>query len=558
MPLSAEAADAAFEAILAAVQEGRRAEALQLATAALAEGLDEPLVLLLAAEALEDEGRAPDAIALLRQASVIAPEEPEPWQRLAAALIRAGQDAEALPALDAALALRPDNLPLLLSAAAAAYRVGQLGTAEARYRRALLQAPQGVDALAGLAAVCARQDRPEEALALAGQALALRPGLPTAELAAGRAELLTAKVEAAGARMARLLADPALDAGSRIAALDLRAEAWDQADRTAEAFADYASRNALLRARHAAEFEHEAAGRRVDQARWLAASLAATDPAPWRATPGRDEAGARTARGHVFLLGFPRSGTTLLEKALAAHPAIATLEEVDHLGRIGAAWLGSAMALQALAHMSPEQARSAREAYWAGVRETLGGALPERVLVDKLPLHTLSLPVIAKLFPDARILFALRDPRDVVFSCFRRRFRMNAAMFEFLRLEDAAAYYDAVMHLAALCRDRLPLTLLEVRHEDVVGDVEATLRRVLGFIGLEWNPAVARLAARPGADPRTPSDMQLRRGLNAEGIGQWRRYADCLAPVLPMLAPWVARYGYEPCPQPAPPPAAGA
>ena len=182
----------------------------------------------------------------------------------------------------------------------------------------------------------------------------------------------------------------------------------------------------------------------------------------------------------------------------------------------------------------------------AGVRETLGGAPSDRVLVDKLPLHTLSLPVIAKLFPDARILFALRDPRDVVFSCFRRRFRMNAAMFEFLRLEDAAAYYDCVMRLAALCRERMPLALLEVRHEDMVGDFEATLRRVLGFIELDWNPAVAGFADRRGADPRTPSDVQLRRGLNAEGIGQWRRYAGPLAAVQRTLAPWVARFGYQP------------
>src|SRR5205823_4909072 len=95
-----------------------------------------------------------------------------------------------------------------------------------------------------------------------------------------------------------------------------------------------------------------------------------------------------------------------------------------------------------------------------------------RVFVDKLPMSTVALPVIARLFPQARILFARRDPRDVVFSCFRRRFGMNPVMFQFLTLDGAAAFYDAVMRLADLYRARLPLDLREVRYEAVVDGFE--------------------------------------------------------------------------------------
>ena len=214
------------------------------------------------------------------------------------------------------------------------------------------------------------------------------------------------------------------------------------------------------------------------------------------------------------------------------------------LARSGSSgWLTTA-ALDHLANLSPSEADAQRREYWRGVRGTLENDLSGKLVLDKLPLHTLALPVIAKLFPDARILFALRDPRDVVLSCFRRRFLINSAMFEFLRLADAARYYDRVMALAHLYRDILPLRLLEVRHEAMVAEFEAVVRGVLAFVGLEWDPVVGRFSENRRADPRTPSDIQLTRGLNAEGVGQWRRYGAQLAPVLPLLEPWVTRFGY--------------
>jgi hypothetical protein len=162
-----------------------------------------------------------------------------------------------------------------------------------------------------------------------------------------------------------------------------------------------------------------------------------------------------------------------------------------------------------------------------------------------MPLHTPALPLIAKLFPDARILFALRDPRDVVFSCFRRRFRINAAMFELLTLDGAAAYYDAVMGLAMIYRDKLPLKIHEVRHEALVAGFEGEARRVLAFLGAPWDPAVRDFAAQVRGTPRTPSAPQVARGLNADGVGQWRRYRTQLAPVGAILNPWAVRLGYE-------------
>ena len=544
--MSPETADAAFDEIVAAVTRGSRREAIRLAVAALAEGLDEPLVLLLAAESLDEQGHAPEALGLLHQAADIAPEEPDLWRRIGGILVRQGKLTEGLAALETALKLHPDFVEALIEAGVASFRLGGLTAAEAYFWRATGLAPGEAEPLAALAAIAARQRKPREARVLAERALVLQPDLVTAELAIGRADLVEGSAAEACARMTRLLSRVDLTEEHRVGALDLRAEAFDTLYRPGEAFADYEARNAILRRAYASRIEQEISERRIDQARRLVSYFSRTPAAPWRVGAGEDEIGARTVSGHAFLVGFPRSGTTLLEKVLAAHPGIVTLEEVDHLGQAGAHWLADTTALDSLADLGCPEADAARQAYWRSVNSTACGNLSGKLLLDKLPLHTLALAVIAKLFPRARILFALRDPRDVVLSCFRRRFQMNSAMFEFLSLEDTAAYYDAVMTLLQIYRGTLSLPLLDVRHETLVADFEATVPRVLEFLGSHWDPGVSRFAENRRADPRTPSDIQLARGLNAEGIGQWRRYQAQLSPVLASLTPWVEQFGYPP------------
>ncbi len=207
-----------------------------------------------------------------------------------------------------------------------------------------------------------------------------------------------------------------------------------------------------------------------------------------------------------------------------------SLEEVDHLGAAGGHLLADESGLQSRERLTPAEAQACREAYWRGVEQTLGDAWQGRFVVDKMPLHTVALPLIARLFPDARILFALRDPRDVVFSCFRRRFQINAAMFELLTLEGAARYCDTVVALARTCRALLPLAVHELRHEAMVAGFEAEVRAALGFIGADWSPAVHEFAT-----PHMPRDLQLRRGLNADDTGperandtETRRFPDDL------------------------------
>ena len=174
---------------------------------------------------------------------------------------------------------------------------------------------------------------------------------------------------------------------------------------------------------------------------------------------GRAAAGADPAvRGHAFLLGFPRSGTTLLEQALAGHPNVVALEEAPTLAEAYDAFLADAAGLARLARLTPAEADHWRAVYWREV--AAHGVDPRgRVFLDKAPAGTLYLPLIAKLFPDAKLLFAIRDPRDVVLSCLRSSFQMNALTYAFTDLTEAARCYAACMDLADVYRRVLPISL---------------------------------------------------------------------------------------------------
>ncbi|HEY5412749.1 MAG TPA: sulfotransferase, partial [Caulobacteraceae bacterium] len=338
--------------------------------------------------------------------------------------------------------------------------------------------------------------------------------------------------------------DPAMTATNRAIVTGLIGDLNDAAGRPAEAFEAYGVANETLRRLHGPVFETPTRQTALAHAQRLAAWFGAADAEPWLQQPAARPRASDPAL-HVFLVGFPRSGTTLLENVLAAHPSVVSLEEKDCMAPAIAAYLETDDGLERLGRIGPGEALRQRDAYWAAVR-SFGVEPRGKVFIDKMPLASLNLPLIAKLFPGARILFARRDPRDVVLSCFRRRFGMNPSMYQLLTLPGAAAYYDAVMRLSAIYRERLPLPQHLIRYDSLVEDFEATGREVCAFLGLEWDEGLRDFAAKARTRGiTTPSAAQVARGLNRDGQGTWRRYRDQMAPVLPVLQPWVDRFGYE-------------
>jgi tetratricopeptide (TPR) repeat protein len=541
MARNAEADHATLTAVHAAAKRGAHAEAGALAEQALAGGLEHPLLLNLAALNLDLQGRVSEAERLLQRAIIIGPDDLSSRNALGLCLLRLERPSEALAQFDALLRLDA-SLPFAhASRGNALYALGAIDEAQASFTRAVeIDANQGV-ALAGLARIAASRGAHADARAWAEKSLAALPGYPDAVLSLAAAELGERNPNRAEVRLRALLTEPRLAPLERAYATGLLGDTLDAKSLPAEAFAAYAACNQQLRDAYAAQFSSGQSA--LEYARSLTQFF--EDAARnWHAVEPAAEKPAGAA-GHVFLLGFPRSGTTLLEVVLEGHPDVASLEENELLIDSVREFMRRPSDLERLMRADAAALEPLRAAYWRLAADA-GIDVSGKVFVDKHPLNTLKLPLIARLFPHAKILFACRDPRDVVLSCFRHRFQMSAPIYELLTLEGAARYYDAVMRLAVCLTSALKLDMCLVRHEDVVTEFMREMRRICAYLGLEWVEAMGDFAKRTSTRAvLTPSTAQLVRGLSTEGLGHWRRYQAQLAPVLPQLDPWVKRFYYD-------------
>ena len=532
---------ATLTAVHSAAQRGAHAEAAALAEAALAEGLEHPLVFNVAALNFELQGRVSEAEQLLQRAVSKAPDDIGSRNALGLCLLRLERPADALAQFDAILQ-QNTSLPFIhTSRGNALFALGAISDAEASFLRALdLDAKQGV-ALAGLARIAVSRGAHRDARERAEKALEALPGFPDAVMSLAAAELGERQVNRAEVRLRALLTDARLAPIERAYATGQLGDVLDAKSLPDEAFAAYTSCNQQLQRIFAARFSEGPSA--LDYVRALTHYFERVPPQhPASSAPADSSAAA----GHVFLLGFPRSGTTLLEVVLEGHPDVVSLEESELLIDSVREFMRGPSDLDRLMLADVKSLEPLRAAYWRLVADA-GMQVAGKVFVDKHPLNTLKLPLIARLFPQAKILFACRDPRDVVLSCFRHRFQMSAPIYELLSLEGAARYYDAVMALAVRLTTAFKLNMCLVRHEDVVTEFSREMKRVCAYLDLEWVPAMGDFALRTQKRAvLTPSTAQLVRGLNTEGLGQWRRYHAELSPVLSLLEPWVKRFYYAP------------
>lgn len=535
-----EARRARLREIQAAAQAGDLDRAATLAEAALQAGIEHPMAFNLAALKLEKEERYEDALGLLRRAVEVAPADIAARQALGLCLHRLERYGEALSEFEAVLEVQPDFHGAHCARGATLEALGRLVEAEAAYRRTLELQPENLGAVGGLANLTSRRGAHAEARPLTERVLAAEPNYPDAVMVLAAADAAEGAAERAQRRLEMLIEDGRLTVQQKALAQGLLGDTLDAQGRAAEAFGAYAACNMGLWRAYAPSYgEGQGA---LDFARDMLAELEGIPPEAWTSAGGPPPQGVT---GHVFLLGFPRSGTTLLEQVLASHPQVEALEERETLADAQRAFLSRPADLARLAVAGEAELAPLRAAYWDRVRAE-GARLDRKLFVDKHPLNTFRLPLILKLFPQAKILFARRDPRDVVLSCYRRRFAMSGSAYQLLTLPGAAGYYDAAMRIAERLEPTMQGQLHVVRHESLVEDFDAVAKDVCRAIGLPWTDALRAFADRTrDRGIATPSGAQLSRGLSAEGVGAWRRYRDQLAPALPALAPWVARFGYE-------------
>ncbi len=489
----------------------------------------------------------PDEAAKQAEAALaIRPDFAEAWSTLGTARAALGQMDKALPCLERAIALSPDDPEILKT-------MGQIelmrDAPEAALRffdKALARQPRAVTAHIDRAEALAALGRHNEALAASEAALRLDPRYATAQATQGSVLKQLgrmAEAETAFARAVQLA--PRVPAFHR--ALGEIRRYGDNDPRLAPLEALVAGKDALPQAQkvelHFALFKAYDDLRRHEEA---FAHLTRGN-ALYRETIPYDEGGvfaffdglkkhftasaerqivANTTEQPVFIVGMPRSGTSLVEQMLASHPRV--------FGAGERTWFGNLIGEMVPDYPSAvplDRAEELGRRYCERLRALAPGAAR---ITDKLPANFRHLGLIHLALPSARIIHIRRDARDTCFSCYSKLFR-SGLNFAY-ELGELGRYYRAYEALMAHWRDVLPTEcLLEIQYETLVADFEHEAKRIVAFCGLEWNAACLHFYENKRA-VRTLSEFQVRKPLFSDSIGRWRPYQPWLGPLLDALS----------------------
>lgn len=474
------------------------------------------------------------------------PVNPEEVMRQADTAHRSGDFRTAERQYRALLALNPMNAEVLFRLASICEATGRLQDAIAMYKGSASATDSVAAPHAALASILERTNRTEEATVAVRKALSIDPRHPQALIVGARIsrrkgnpaqarDMLELCVKRSAGTPARYLATLHLELAQTLDELGLYDEAFERARegkqhwlQTAEA-RRYKLENMQSIVKETLSFLRPGCVERWSD----------PDPDPHGQPP-------------VFFVGFPRSGTTLTERILESHSAIASTDEKPFLAdmiKSASRMLGATKVegfLDRLGELTQPQIAELRAAYWKAASSSLAGVdLSRKRLVDKVPLNVISLPIARRVFPGAKVIMALRDPRDCTISCLMQMFEPNPSMVHLATPETTARFYGSVLDCWFGIREHLGMAWIESRYEDLIQDTEGSARRLIEFLGLDWEPSV--MAFQERAKERflsTPSYRAVSEPISNKAVARWKRYESKLAPVLPILDPYVKRLGY--------------
>jgi hypothetical protein len=252
----------------------------------------------------------------------------------------------------------------------------------------------------------------------------------------------------------------------------------------------------------------------------------------------------------ALLGGHPRSGTTLIEEILGAHPAVRAFDESEaFVGEIGDKLAppppAPHLTAGALDSLPVIRRNELRRRYLKSLFREVEGEPAATVLLDKNPAPTAFLHLWLRVFPESKVVIALRDPRDVVISCFFQNLALTPLNANFLSLERAVKHYADLMDTWLRLRELGGFAWLETRYEDVVGNLESEGRRVTEFLGLSWHSD--QTASHESARRKlvySPTYSEVAKPVHDRAVGRWHNYAAALEPLLPRLAAYAKAFGY--------------
>ena len=474
------------------------------------------------ASALLELERPVEALILYNQAIALDPRNVQALANRASALAMLKRPAEAVASCDAALALAPGHLDALVNRGANLTSLGRESEALLSYEAAIARAPASALIHDNKGVALLQQGRLDEAAGAFETAIALEPSR-----ARSYHHLALARRFQPGEGNVRAL--EALVSGNaptspqdQVYAHFALGKAFADFPDPKRSFHHYAAGNALKR--RLSGYDEAAAVGLLDRTRLGYA----------QGLIQRLGGGGATSSVPIFVLGMPRSGTTLVEQILASHPNVYGAGEVNDLDaaalEIGGLPAAALNAPETVWRMQREDFRGLGEAYLARLRSRSSSATR---IVNKMNENFRCAGLIALALPQARIVHVRRDPLDTCLSCFTNLFVENLPYA--YELAELGRYYRAYETLMAHWRRTLPPgMMLQVRYEDVVADVEGQGRRLLAHCGLDWDPRCLDFHKHERS-VRTASVAQVRQPINARSIGRWRAYEAFLGPLIEAL-----------------------
>ena len=472
------------------------------------------------ADALMGFERFAEAEASLRRALDLAPDRAQTHRDLGWVLAKLGRYDEAVARFEEAIALDPDDPTAHFALGTTQYLRKALPGSEAEFRRAAELAPRYTAAWHELGTVLRSSGRFEEALFCFRRTADLDPDWPEAY----RSLAVTGQQATDEAQLRRLeavLKNCERSVSDRISAGFALGMLLDNAERCDEAFACFAEANALHRQQRAEageRFEIEAFRRQLDDLIELATPDFFSAAALW----------GNPSQAPVFIVGMPRSGTSLVEQIGASHSRVFGAGELHAIGEI---WETLSAHNRGLPVEKWDAALIRRIAdRHVESLEALGNGAVR--IIDKMPDNIFFLWIIAALFPSARIILCRRDLRDVCLSCYFHHFT-EGHLYTY-HLSNCAARALEIDRLATHWLRVLPFEILTIDYETLVSDPERESRHLIEFLGLDWEPACLDFH-RTERPILTASAWQVRQPLYQRSIGRWRRYRGQLEPLLELL-----------------------
>ncbi len=248
----------------------------------------------------------------------------------------------------------------------------------------------------------------------------------------------------------------------------------------------------------------------------------------------------------VFLVGFPRSGTTLLDTILRTHNSIEVIEEKPIVQKfINNLTIKIKNDFSNLEKIKKTDYNKIRNIYFEE-RNKHVKLDKNKIFIDKLPLNLIFIGEICRFFPNAKFIFSKRNPYDTVLSCFMQQFAPNDAMMNFTNLNDTATFYDLSMSLYKQYYKFFRSNIHEIKYEDVVNNFDNTIKKLLEFLNLEWEEEVKKFyftASKRGIIS-TPSYNQVSKPLYKKSINRWKNYEDKFQKIKPKLKKWIDEFKY--------------